>query len=42
MEQYMSDNGNWVNVMVVVNNIGQMVHFMKDIGKITWQMVRVD
>jgi hypothetical protein len=42
MELYLLDNGKMVRDMAVVNNIGQMVHFMKVIGIITWQMVRVD
>lgn len=42
MGQFMQDNGNKALDMVEVNNIGMMVHFMKDIGKIIWLMVEED
>lgn len=38
----MLDNGKMVRDMAVVNNTGLMVHSMKVIGIIIWQMVKVD
>lgn len=42
MVLYILDNGKMECVMVKENNIGQMDHFMKDIGEIIWLMVKVD
>lgn len=42
MVLYILDNGKMECVMVKENNIGQMDLFMKDIGEITWLMVKVD
>ena len=36
------DNGSMANVKDVVHKFGQMDHITKAIGKIIWQMVRVD
>jgi len=36
--QFMLVNGNSDYVMAEENNIGQMVHTTKDIGKTTWRM----
>ena len=42
MAQFMKVNGIEVKDMERVNNIGMMVHSMKVIGEIIWQMEKVD
>lgn len=40
--RYTWDNGEMVRDMVEVDRNGQMVHYMRAIGKMVWQMVKVD
>lgn len=42
MVLFILDNGNKELDMVEENNIGTMVLFMKDIGKVIWPMEKVD
>lgn len=42
MVRYIGDNGVMVRNVVMDNRYGQMVQYMRDIGRMVWQMVRVD
>lgn len=42
MVQFMWANGKMEKDMVVVNNTGVIIVYMRAIGKITWPMARVD